>query len=252
MVQSGEPLIVPIQQLPGLGDLTATDWIVPPLVLIHAEGRVIGFIHIDSAQPNTFNVVHVERLQAFANHASIAVQNARLFQAVQRHASDLEQRVAQRTADLSETNRQLVEQIQERERAEQALAGSATPRTLIDHLPDDIYVKDTQSRFLLITGQPYGPGRSASRRRDRQTDLTSRDAGRTAFRQNSRLWRRVRRSPTTITCMRTSPASGAGCCSPKSLCGTGRQIKGLVGINHDITELKRAEEQLLQVITSAA
>jgi len=46
--------------------------------------------------------------------------------------------------------RTVLQDITERKRAEEALAGERTLlRTVIDLLPDYIYVKDTQSRFLL-------------------------------------------------------------------------------------------------------
>jgi two-component system cell cycle sensor histidine kinase/response regulator CckA len=70
-------------------------------------------------------------------------------QELARHRYHLEQLVEERTADLSRANCQLTEQIAERERAEQALAADRTLlRTLFDNLPDAVYVKDRESRFL--------------------------------------------------------------------------------------------------------
>jgi signal transduction histidine kinase/CheY-like chemotaxis protein len=41
---------------------------------------VIGFLTLDSGTPGAFNASHVGRLQAFADQASVAVHNARLFE----------------------------------------------------------------------------------------------------------------------------------------------------------------------------
>ncbi len=69
---------------------------------IWAHGRVIGFLNLDSAQPGYYTPIHAERLQAFADQAAIAIENASLYDEVRRHAAELEQRVAQRTAELQQ------------------------------------------------------------------------------------------------------------------------------------------------------
>jgi PAS domain S-box-containing protein len=58
---------------------------------IQSEGQVIGFITLNSATPGFFTPVHAERLQAFANQAAVAIQNARLYQQAQALAT-LEER----------------------------------------------------------------------------------------------------------------------------------------------------------------
>ena len=74
---------------------------------IMESGAVIGFLTLNSGQPGTFQAHDAERLQAFANHASIAIRNARLFDTAQRYTAELERRVNERTAELNMERNQL-------------------------------------------------------------------------------------------------------------------------------------------------
>ena len=48
---------------------------------IQIGDEIIGFLNVDSVQPGQFTEADARRLQAFANHVSVAIKNARLFQA---------------------------------------------------------------------------------------------------------------------------------------------------------------------------
>ncbi|MHC1783698.1 MAG: histidine kinase [Anaerolineaceae bacterium] len=54
---------------------------------IQKDGKVIGFINLNSATPNFFNALHAERLKAFADQAAIAINNARLYTQAQELAT---------------------------------------------------------------------------------------------------------------------------------------------------------------------
>ncbi len=58
---------------------------------ISLEGKVIGFLNVDSAMPGFFTPVHAEALRIFADQAAIAIQNARLYEQSQALAA-LEER----------------------------------------------------------------------------------------------------------------------------------------------------------------
>ncbi|TVR22970.1 MAG: PAS domain S-box protein [Anaerolineaceae bacterium] len=76
-------------------------------VPIFTEGRVIGFMNVNSVQPGLFSTDDALRLQAFSSQAGIAIQNALLFETVQKQALDLRQRVAERTRELESERAQL-------------------------------------------------------------------------------------------------------------------------------------------------
>lgn len=70
------------------------DWVNSNVTApIRSNGKVLGFLSLDSATPNYFTQVHAERLQSFADQAAIAIQNARLLDR------------AKRTAVMAERNR---------------------------------------------------------------------------------------------------------------------------------------------------
>jgi GAF domain-containing protein len=79
-------------------DLPETHWVRSYLgAPILVSGEIIGFVNVTSAQPGFFTEQHVGRLQAFADQAAIAINNAHTY-------DDLERRVIERTVDLSLRN----------------------------------------------------------------------------------------------------------------------------------------------------
>ena len=72
-------------------------WLGVPLL---ARGEIIGFLTIDSRQTGAYGEAQAALVQPFANQAAQAIENARLHQHVQRQALGLEDRVAERTAEL--------------------------------------------------------------------------------------------------------------------------------------------------------
>jgi len=77
-----------------------------PLV---ADGALIGTLNLGSDKVAAFSAEHVEIAQEVGNSLAVAIRHAQLNRQIERHASELEQRVAERTAELSEANIQLRE-----------------------------------------------------------------------------------------------------------------------------------------------
>ncbi|MBM4459115.1 MAG: GAF domain-containing protein [Chloroflexi bacterium] len=107
MAEGGWPCIVP--------DTAAySGWIPAPSVKgirsyagapIRSKGRILGFLNLNSATAGFFTETHAQRLQAFADQAAVALENARLFDDAVRSAG--------RTQALYETGRALAALLEE-------------------------------------------------------------------------------------------------------------------------------------------
>jgi PAS domain S-box-containing protein len=82
--------------------------------------------------------------------AAIGMQRARTAEALRNAQHTLEQRVAQRTAELAKANDNLQQQMAERERAEEALRQfEAMYHSLMETLPLNVFRKDLDGRIVL-------------------------------------------------------------------------------------------------------
>jgi len=89
------------------------------------QDQVVGFLNVNSAMPNAYNQTDAERLQTFAHHAAVAIENARLYQQAQ-------------------------QEILERLKAEDAL------RQQRDHLEDIVQERTAELQRLAITDSLTG------------------------------------------------------------------------------------------------
>jgi GAF domain-containing protein len=62
---------------------TTRSWLGVPLV---ARGHVLGLYGLDKRQPDFFTDAHVRLAEGFADHAALAIANARLYQELRREA----------------------------------------------------------------------------------------------------------------------------------------------------------------------
>jgi signal transduction histidine kinase len=73
-------------------------------VPLKAHNTVIGVLYVGSQTPHQFHDQDLELLNALADQAAIAIENAKLYEDVRRHAEELETKVEARTRELQEAN----------------------------------------------------------------------------------------------------------------------------------------------------
>jgi signal transduction histidine kinase len=81
----------------------------------------VGIVIVGSRRPGFADEAEKLLLSVAVNQAALALQHARLLQAQERTANDLDRRVAQRTAELARANEALQREMAERSQAEDAL-----------------------------------------------------------------------------------------------------------------------------------
>jgi PAS domain S-box-containing protein len=74
---------------------------------IRVNGKIIGVIDMESIRPHAWSESERRVLETISTQIGIAIQNARLYDQLQRHADELEVKVIERTADLRESNAEL-------------------------------------------------------------------------------------------------------------------------------------------------
>jgi PAS domain S-box-containing protein len=76
-------------------------------VPLHARGQPLGAVIVTGGPPSAFNDEHVAIVGEVADQLAVALQQAQLREALQRYAAELEDRVAERTAQLEAANADL-------------------------------------------------------------------------------------------------------------------------------------------------
>ncbi len=103
-----EPLILDDYQASPYALYEFPDVVATITVPILFEDRLLGVLHSHSMTPGKrFTRGDLRRLEVLAAQAAIAIENARLHEAIQRHAAELEARVQERTRELAVANQQL-------------------------------------------------------------------------------------------------------------------------------------------------
>jgi len=111
MAESGEPIAISdTHNSPDWTVIPETEWIRSyvgsPIIV---QGKVIGFIGLNSATIGFFNSTHADRLKAFCNQCAIAIKNADLFEQSQ-HELEARRRAQ---ASLRRANTKLKTQLAE-------------------------------------------------------------------------------------------------------------------------------------------
>ncbi|WP_428312778.1 PAS domain S-box protein [Hydrocarboniphaga sp.] len=104
------------------GHLPVTSYLAVPVIA--RDGEVIGGLFFGHPQPARFSEQHESLIVGLAAHAAVAIENARLIGRVQESNELLEQRVAERTAELGQAN-QALRQAQKMEAIGQLTGGIA-------------------------------------------------------------------------------------------------------------------------------
>lgn len=216
---------------------------------IMSGDAVIGFLNIDSSRQGHFRPEHVEGITAFSDQAGVALRNAELYERSQRYAEELETKVAQRTEMLVGINAELTEQIAERQSIEKALQEERNLlRTLIDNLPDHVYVKDADSRFILanlaLTRFLHAES-SEALRGQRNSDFYPAEQAEIFTQQERQIMSSMQPQTADEILVVTQHGEKVWLLSSKvPLLDAYGKVIGIVGIDRDITPTKIAEQKL--------
>lgn len=126
VARTGEPVIVDDARVcprfmddPDIVERELRSMFVLP---VHRQGRLVAILHLENELTTAaFTSDRVALLRTIAAQAAVSLHNARLYDELSRLNSELEERVAERTAALSTANEQLASEIEERRRAQREL-----------------------------------------------------------------------------------------------------------------------------------
>jgi serine phosphatase RsbU (regulator of sigma subunit) len=85
-------------------------------VPLKTQKEVIGVINLSTQKPSRFDASDLKLASVLASQAAVAIENAKLF-------NTLEQKVLERTLQLTRTNERLLDEIKERQRTQNRLDG---------------------------------------------------------------------------------------------------------------------------------
>ncbi|MFZ7125116.1 MAG: PAS domain-containing sensor histidine kinase [Desulfobacterales bacterium] len=91
------------------------------LASVQSEGRMVGLVHAADTRNDFFSGQKLEILKSAALHLGSAMDRIHAGEALKQHQQNLEQEIRLRTADLTETNRRLLHEVEERRRTETEL-----------------------------------------------------------------------------------------------------------------------------------
>ncbi|MGB7340202.1 MAG: PAS domain S-box protein [Phototrophicaceae bacterium] len=213
------------------------------------DGVVQGFINLDSTAYRNFTVEQESQLMAFANQAAIAIQRANMITELQQYTDTLEKRVSERTEELLAANADL-EHIQDQMAQERNLL-----RLIIDTIPDAIYVKDIEQRFIIANRATYENMSGITQEDDLlgKTDVELYpEVGQHLLSEEREIIRSGQAQLSKSVVYHNADGSIAHLLVSKvPLKDATGTITGLIGVNHDMTQLRQAEARLEQVINSA-
>jgi len=194
------------------------------VIPLAVKGQAIGVMELETWEERHYTPEQLNTAMTLANQAAVALENARLYEAVQ-------------------------QELAERMRAEESLAHERDLlQALMDNIPDSIYFKDTASRFTRVNrAQSQVLGASDSQEATGKTDFDFFDtelaqdtyaAEQEIVKSGQPLIAKVEEIKVASGEVRWFSATKVPIVDEEG------QVAGIVGISRDITERKRAEEQL--------
>ncbi|MCI0540883.1 MAG: PAS domain S-box protein [Verrucomicrobiales bacterium] len=103
-LQRGETYLLDVlnapDSVPAVRDMQTTGRRYYFIVPLLADGELIGSLSLGTNRLSDLTAKHLEVARGVADGLAIAVQQARLHEQIEQHAAELEQRVAERTAEL--------------------------------------------------------------------------------------------------------------------------------------------------------
>jgi GAF domain-containing protein len=132
VVQSGEPMVLddvsadPKAMTARVRGEGLKAWASVPLT---AKDRVLGTLDISTRKERTFTPQDVQLLSSIGSQLGVAIENARLYEAIEEYSRTLEKKVALRTRNLAEEKSKL--------------------DAILHNIADGLLVVDTQDRLIL-------------------------------------------------------------------------------------------------------
>ncbi|HEV2419819.1 MAG TPA: PAS domain S-box protein [Terriglobia bacterium] len=227
VLRTGEPLLGKEERetWPGQPDTWASTTKIP---FTDSKGRAIGILGI------TRDITARKAAEA----------------ALERYRQELEDRVKEQTAQLSAQNAALKAEITARKRTqEELLREKRLLDAIMDNLPDSIYFKDAQCRFVRVSkGCASKHGFSSPAEAIGTSDFDSFDAklAQSYYDEEQEIMRSGKQVLDVETReIWTGKADTWASCTKVPFYDTDGRVAGIIGISRDITDRKRAEEELL-------
>ncbi|MDB6027108.1 MAG: multi-sensor hybrid histidine kinase, partial [Verrucomicrobiales bacterium] len=111
----------------------------------------IGLLSIQSYTTDFYDEAKLASLQMLADHCGGAVARIAAQEELRKTLDEMERRVGERTTQLSMANEKLQQEVGQHKKTEEALArGQRLLEAIMDNVPDLIYFKDLQGRFIRV------------------------------------------------------------------------------------------------------
>ncbi len=226
----------------------------PIMVFEQTSGMMeVGYIRPPQHTPaDNFSDEKRKMLSAITTRLGRFLERQQTKHELAQYHAHLEELVAERTAELKKANEQLQLEVQEREYVENALSAERNLlHAVIDAIPDDIFVKNEEGRFILanrtlarffgvespedIIGKTDGdffPQKMAAQFETEEQMIVQ--SGQKMVDREGLFISQETGMPRWVLTAKVP------------LCNADEQIIGIVGVNRDITERKQAEQAFIE------